>query len=131
MRKNAHTGTVTIQTSGGDVRLRFDWEGIAALHGAYGKTWETEVSRIINDLDAKGLSVILAIASEHDEAWWMEQSPPFVPTAKAVQEALHLAFFGAGSLESNPPLARRLMTRFANLFAFGPNSAGVQQTSGA
>lgn len=130
MRKNAHTGTVTIQAGGGDVRLRFDWEAIAALHGLYGKAWETEVSRVITELDSGQLSKILAIGSDKDEAWWMENSPAFVPVAKAVHEALHLAFFGAGGLDENPPLARRLMTRLSRVFASGQNSAGGQLTSG-
>jgi len=130
MRKNAHTGTVTIQTDGGEVRLRFDWEAVSALHGLYGKEWETDVSRILSEFDVGEIAKILTICSEHDEAWWMEQSPPFIPVAKALQEALQLAFFGAGGLESNPPLARRLVTRLSKVFESGQNLAGVQQTSG-
>lgn len=130
MRKNPHTGAVTIQTSGGEVRLRFDWEAIAALHGLYGKEWETEISRILSEFDVGEITKILAVCSEHDEAWWMETSPPFIPVAKAVQEALHLAFFGAGGLDENPHLARRLMTRLSKVFESGQSLAGDQQTSG-
>ena len=130
MRKNAHTGTVTIEAGGGAVRLRFDWEAVADLHGLYGKEWEAEVSRILSEFDGVEISKILAIASEHDEKWWMEASPPFIPVAQAIQEALRVAFFGAGEIDQNPHLALRLMTQFSKVLGFGSNSAGVQQTSG-
>jgi hypothetical protein len=130
MRKNAHTGAVTIQTSGGEIRLRFDWEAIAALHGLYGKEWETEVSRVLSEFDAPEIAKILTIASDKDAEWWMEQSPAFIPVAQAIQEALRLAFFGAGGLDENPHLARRLMTRLSKAFESSSNSAGDPMTSG-
>lgn len=131
MRKNDHTGTVYLAVDGGEVALRYDWEAISDLHGAYGKEWEGEVQRIITELDSQGLANILAMGTEHSPEWWMEKSPPFVPAAKAVQEALHLAFFGAGGLEDRPMLARRLMTLFSKAGESGFNSAGAQRTSGA
>ena len=131
MRKAPHTGTVTIDVPGaGETRLRFDWESIAELHGTYGKEWEKKVEAIMSDLDARGLAEILAIGSEHDAGWWMEQSPPFIPTARAVQDAIQLAFFGAGELDKNPTLARRLMTQLERLGRSGSNSAGAPVSSG-
>ena len=130
MRKNNHTGAVYLSVDGGEVTLRYNWEAIADLHGAYGKAWEGEVQRIITELDSQGLAKILAIGTEHPAEWWMEQSPAFVPMAKAVQEALHLAFFGAGGLDDRPTMARRLMTLFSKAGESGFNSAGVQQNSG-
>jgi len=131
MRKNAHTGTVTIQTSGGEVRLRFDWEAIGDLAGQFGKEWESEVSRIISETDTAGIAKILAIASDKDAEFWLKESPPVIPTSQAIHEALQVAFVGAGGLGENPHLARQLVIRLANLFKSGSNSAGVQQTSGA
>lgn len=132
MRLNKHTGTVTLTVPGGaDVDLRFDWNAIAALHGAYGKEWEGEIQRILTELDAHGLANILAIGSAQDAEWWMENSPPFVATAHAVQKALHLAFFGAGALDDHPHLARRLLTLLSRAGKSGSNSAGEPETSGA
>jgi hypothetical protein len=130
MRTNPHTGTVTIETGGGAVRLRYDWEAISELHGLYGKEWEVEVSRILSEFDSNEIAKILALGSDQDAEWWMTQSPPFLPVAGAIQEALRLAFFGAEEPEKNPHLARRLMTRFAKVLGSGQNSAGVQQISG-
>ena len=127
---NKYTGAVTLAMKCGDVTLRFDWEAIAALHSIYGKAWETEVQRIITELDAGGLAKILTIASEHDAAWWMEASPPFVPAAEAVQEALQLAFFGAGGLDERPTMARQLQTLLSRVVRSGSNSAGDPSTSG-
>lgn len=127
---NKYTGAVLLSVNGGDVVLRFDWEAIAALHSAYGKEWEAEVQRIATELDAHGLADILAIASDHDAQWWMSKSPPFVPAAQAVQEALQLAFFGAGGLDDRPTAARRLMTLVSRLTRSGSNSAGDPVTSG-
>jgi len=128
---NKYTGTVLLSVDGGDVPLRFDWEAIAALHSTYGKEWEAEVQRIVTELDSKGLANILAIGSEHDAQWWMEHSPPFVLAAKAAQEALHLAFFGAGGLDDRPTLAHQLKTLLSHLSRSGSNSAGDQITSGS
>ncbi len=132
MRQNKHTGTISLPVEGeGEVQLRFDWNAIAALHGAYGKEWEGEVQRILTELDARGLAKILAIGSAHGEEWWIEKSPPFVPTATAVQAALRLAFFGAGGADDRPHLARRLMTLLSQVGKSGSNSAGEHTTSGA
>jgi hypothetical protein len=130
MRKNAHTGTVTIETSGGEIRLCFTWEAIGTLAGEYGKDWESEVSRILGDTDTAGIANILSIASDREAAFWLEESPAIIPTAEAIQEALRLAFFGAGALDENPRLARQLVTQLRNLFKSGSNSAGAHQTSG-
>ena len=128
---NKHTGTITVPVAGEVVSLRFDWEAIAALHGEYGKEWEVEVQRILAELDAEGLAKILAIGSGQTAEWWMEQSPPFVPTATAVQAALRLAFFGAGGADDRPHLARQLMTLLSRVGKSGSNSAGEPETSGA
>ncbi len=131
MRQNKHTGAVHIPVGSlKDVTLRYDWEAIAALHGEYGKEWEGEVQRILAELDARGLAKILAIGSEHSEEWWIEQSPPFVPTATAVNAALHLAFFGAGGADDRPHIARRLMTLLSRRGKSGSSSAGEAATSG-
>ncbi len=132
MRQNKHTGTLLVPVEGeGEVQLRFDWNAIAALHGVYGKEWEGEVQRIVTELDAHGLAQILAIGSAHGAEWWIEKSPPFIPAARAVQDALHLAFFGAGALDDHPHLARRLMILLSQVGKFGSNSAGEHTTSGA
>lgn len=132
MRLNKHTGTVGFAVPGeGNVDLRFDWNGIASLHGEYGKDWEGEVQRILGELDAQGLAKILAIGSGHEAEWWVDKSPPFIPAAQAVQAALRLAFFGAGALDDRPHLARRLMTLLSQAGRSGSNSAGAPATSGA
>lgn len=130
MRKNDHTGTVYLAVDGGEVALRYDWEAIADLHGTYGTEWEGEVQRIITELDSRGLALILTMGTDKPVEWWMKQSPAFVPAAKAVQKALHLAFFGAGGLEPRPSLARQLKTLFSKAGESGFNSAGEPQSSG-
>lgn len=132
MRRNRHTGEVYLPVDGmGEVRLCFDWAAIAELHATFGKEWEGEIRRIVAELETRGMARILAIASEHSEDWWMEKSPPFMPAANAVQDALHSAFFGAGGLDDRPPLARRLTTLFSRLSRSGSNSAGGPASSGA
>lgn len=130
MQINKYTGTITVPVDGEPVSLRFNWEGIAALHSEYGKEWEGEVQRILGELDANGLAKILAIGSDQTAEWWMEHSPPFMPTASAVQGALRLAFFGAGGADDRPHLARQLMTLLSRLGKSGSNSAGEPASSG-
>jgi hypothetical protein len=114
----------------GEIQIRYDWNAIAALHGLYGKAWEGEVGRIMSELDAGGLARILALGSSRPAEWWSEKSPPFMPAARAVQDALHLSFFGAGGLDGPPPLARRLMTLLRKAGGSGSPSAGMPATSG-
>lgn len=132
MRKIPHTGEVFVDVQEvGSVRLRFDWRAIAALRGEYGEEWEPTVSEHLSAPNTTEIAKILAICSNRGEDWWLERSPPLIPTAHAVQRALHLAFFGPGGAAENPHLARRLMTLLQRAGGYGSSSAGGPRTSGA
>lgn len=133
MRKAPHLGLVTIDVPGvGSVDLRYDWAAIAKLHGAYGKEWEGELVRIAKEADARGLAELLAIGSEYDADWWVDQSPPFVFAARAVQTALNLAFFGVEEPgQKHPQTARRSTIQSSKAGKSGSSSAGQYANSGA
>jgi len=132
MRKAAHTGEVRLDVDGaGEIPLRFKWSAISELQTAYGTEWEKEVNRICVGLDAAGMANLLAIGSDKPADWWTEKSPPFVLAAKAIQEALHLAFFGAGGMdEADPPKADVSMIQSARHGKSGSSSGRRRANSG-
>jgi len=104
MRHNAHKGSVFLPVNGEEVEVRFDWDALSAMYGLLGEDWEEEFARVCKELDTRGLAEVLGISTRHSAGWWLEQSPPFIPTAQAVRQALTLSFFGAGGLEPRNPM---------------------------
>lgn len=131
MKGNAYTGEVMVETAGGPVPLRFDWRAIGALRSHLGDEWETRMQEALINLDAERLAMILEIGSGKPADWWLQMSPPFMPTADAVQRAIGVAFFGPGAPERNPMKARALLTRLQRALKLGAGSAGNPANSGA
>lgn len=132
MRKSKHTGSVYLPVEGEEIALRYTWGAISELQDAHGQEWEKEVNRICTAFDAPGLAGLLAIGSDKPAEWWLGKSPPFIPAAQAVQQALTVAFFGAGGAtdEKNPPTARESTTPASPASRRGASSAGSRASSG-
>ena len=125
MRVDKHTGTVWVPVGGEDVPISFKWGEISQLRGTYGSDWESEINKIIGDIDAVRFAEVLAVCSGKSAAWWVEKSPPFVPLAYAVKEALSLAFFGPEGPKDNPTtgLLSMILSRL-------PGASGSSQGAG-
>ena len=132
MRHNPHKGSVFVVIDGDEIEIRFSWESLSALHGLLGKEWEDEFARICTEMDTRGLSQVLGISTDHTAEWWLDKSPPLIPIAQATRQALTLAFFGAGGLESKNPLM--VLHRMISSLRLGRRGSALEDqgtTSGA
>lgn len=130
--KAPHTGAVRIEAGGEEVELRYTWAAMSALHGEFGERWDAAVEEAFGTLDLPKIAKVLEAGSDRSAAWWIESSPPLVPTANAAREALHLAFFGNGEVghDQADPLMRRAAISLGRLFGRGARSAEPRRSSG-
>lgn len=99
---NNYTGEAKINLGGKEYTLCYDWAALTAIHSSCG------VEAIADMLRAspKDLSLVLlaGLKKHHPELTGealFSLSPPIVPTAKAINEAIHLAYFGVDAPEQD------------------------------
>lgn len=88
---NALTGEVDIELSGKVYSLRFDWESLAAIEAAHGDN--------PNLFDCDTVASVAAIGfrrsyPELTAEKIKELSPPLIPFAQKIQQALRWSYFG-------------------------------------
>lgn len=101
---NAITGEVEVQLAGATYTLRFDWNCLAAIEAAHGDG--------PNFLSQDTVASIAAIGFHrcHPELTverLKEISPPFMPFAQTIQQALQYAYFGDAELPDDPEDAKK------------------------
>lgn len=124
---NPHRGETALEIGGKRHLLVYDWHAIAALRSELGSGFDQRIGEAAAELDLDTLAVALeaGLAKHHPGQWTreaiMDASPPIVPVARAIQQALVRAFHGnepppEGQPE-NPPNARRttLWSRLSGL----------------
>jgi len=131
MTENPYTGEVTIETAEGAISLRFSWRALGGLRHLLGKEWEVRLFEAISETDTETLAQVLALGSSKPEGWWLEQSPAFNPTMKALQAAIRLAYLGPEEPQENPQAARLLPTLLQRVMRHGRRPAGEPASSGA
>lgn len=118
---NRITGEKIIQIQGKPHVLRFTWRAVAEVTKKYGDNPNLFDPEVIASVAAAGLR------DRHPDMTAeriMEISPPLVPFAKDVQEALTWAYFGAeeaaasGDVKKKSP-ATGFWKRFKSLFSRG------------
>lgn len=119
---NKITGEKTIEIDGNKYVLRYTWRALAEVESQHGES--------PNLFNAETLAAVAAAGfREHHPELTAERimglSPPLVPLATAVQEAIQWAYFGGGALpeagqdvKKNRPTAG-LWKRFVSLFGGG------------
>ena len=115
---NPITGEKVITINGERLTLRYTWKAIAEIEAKYGDNPNLFAPETVADVAAAGLR---DRHPDYTPDRIMELSPPLVPLAKDVQEALRWAYFGteeipqeAGEVKKNQPrdgLWRRLWRR--------------------
>lgn len=110
--------------AGERVALRFTWGHLAGLRDLLGQEFDLEIQRAIETNDFPRMAEILAVLSGHTPGAWMEESPPIVPTARAITDGLIEAFHGptrkpakSEAAEGVAPFVIRARTYLAGLFA--------------
>lgn len=116
---NKITGEKTIEIDGKECVLRYTWRALAEIESQHGES--------PNLFNAETLAAVAAAGfrERHPELTadrLMELSPPLVPLATAVQEAIQWAYFGPGKLPAAAPDIKKnrptagLWKRFVSLF---------------
>lgn len=93
---NRYKGEYPIEIGGETYVMVFDWNAIAAAHGAYGNTAVAEIFQKFEPDTLAGLMQI-ALAKHHPEMTADKIkaiSPPYIPSATAVDKAMAYAYFG-------------------------------------
>jgi len=96
---NPTTGEKVIAINGERLTLKFTWKAIAEVEAKHGDTPNLFEPETVADVAAAGLR------DRHPEMTAeriMELSPPLVPLARDVQEALQYAYFGPEELPAVP-----------------------------
>lgn len=91
---NPIRGAVDVELAGEMYTLRFDWNALAAIEAAQGDSPNLFDPHVVASVAAIGF------AARHPELTAeriMELSPPLMPFAGIVQQALQLAYFGPES----------------------------------
>jgi hypothetical protein len=86
------TGKMVVDIDGKPYTLRFDWEALAEVEKNHGDQPNLFSSEVVASVAASGLK---RYHPEMTAEKIRELSPPLVPFAKKVQEALQYAYFGA------------------------------------
>ena len=129
---NPVTGEKQVDINGSKYVLRFDWKAIAEMEHKYG-----EAPNMLDTDVVAGIAEI-GFRRAHPDMTAdkiIDQSPPLVPFAKAVQEAVQWAYFGPESVpefkddaakKKAPREAGGLWTRLKALFRreSAPSSSG-------
>ena len=92
---NLITGEKKITINGSEYILRFTWKALAEMEKAHGDNPNLFNPEIIASVASSGMR------SKHPDMTpekIMELSPPLMPFAKAVQEAIQWAYFGAEAI---------------------------------
>jgi hypothetical protein len=92
MSQNPITGEAVIDICGKSYTIRFDWEAIAAVNAVHG-----DGPNLFNPVIVASIAAI-GMKKYHPEMTAeriRELSPPLIPFAAAVQQALQWAYFGA------------------------------------
>jgi hypothetical protein len=119
---NPITGEKEIDIAGEKYILRFDWKALAEIEQRYGDSPNLFNAEVVSEVAAAGLRM------RHPEMTAqkvMELSPPLVPLAHAVQQALQWAYFGPeavpkeGVKKKHAPGTGGLWNRIARLFRRG------------
>lgn len=100
--QNKFTGEVPITIGGKKCSLVYDWKAIAAVQTNYGNS---PISELLSVANTRALAVLLSIGLEkhHPEITAeqiLNESPPYIPAVKAVDQALAYAYFGADDVSS-------------------------------
>lgn len=101
---NAITGAVEVSISGQLYTLRFDWDGLAAMEAAHGENPN------LFDVDVVASIAAIGFHQHHPEltaARIKELSPPLLPFALLVQQALQWAYFGPEGIPEEPEDAKK------------------------
>ena len=129
---NPVTGEKQVDINGSKYVLRFDWKAIAEMEHKYG-----EAPNMLDTDVVAGIAEI-GFRRAHPDMTAdkiIDQSPPLVPFAKAVQDALQWAYFGPEAVPDTPKdegkkkaprAAAGLWMRLKGLFRRGsaPSSSG-------
>jgi len=88
---NPVTGTKRVDINGKGYTMRFTWAALAEVEAMYGDNPNLFNAEILSRVAAAGLR---AFHPEMTPEAIMELSPPLIPFAKEVQQAMQWAYFG-------------------------------------
>ena len=88
---NPVTGTKRVDINGKGYLMRFTWAALAEVEAMYGDNPNLFNAEILSRVAAAGLR---AFHPEMTPEAIMELSPPLIPFAKEVQQAMQWAYFG-------------------------------------
>ena len=88
---NPVTGHKQVDIGGRTYTLRYPWKVLSAVSAAHGDNPDLFDIETVASVGAMGID-----DPEMTPERIMEISPPLIPFAKAIQEALHWAYFGGG-----------------------------------
>lgn len=94
---NPVTGEQEIEIEGKRYALRFDWAALSEIEQKYGEKPNMFDASVVSGVAEAGFR---ARHPELTSARIMELSPPLVPFAHAVQQALQWAYFGPEAVPS-------------------------------
>jgi len=97
---NPITGTALVEIQGKQYTLRFDWEAIAQVNAVHGDGPNMFDPIVVASVAAIGMQ---KYHPEMTAERIRELSPPLIPFAAAVQQALQWAYFGA----EKPPASEK------------------------
>lgn len=94
--KNKYLGEYPVKIGSSDYTLVYDWKAIAELQSVHGNEILQKIGTIQGpDIMSKLLTCGLKKHHPHiTEEFIFSQSPPIVPTMKAINAALTYAYFG-------------------------------------
>ncbi len=104
---NSVTGEAVVEIQGKPYTLRFDWEAIAAVNAVHGDNPSMFDPVIVASVAAIGMK---KYHPEMTAEKIRELSPPLIPFAGAVQQALQWAYFGAEKPPAETAEKKRLKT---------------------
>ena len=104
MSQNPITGTAQVEIGGKQYTIRFDWEAIAQVNAVHGDGPNMFDPIVVASVAAIGMK---KYHPEMTAERIRELSPPLIPFAAAVQQALQWAYFGAEA----PPQAEKKSRR--------------------
>jgi hypothetical protein len=101
------TGHLEIDVFGNRLTMRYTWKAIAEIEAKYGDAPNLFDPDTIAHVAAAGLK---DSHPEYTAERILELSPPLVPFARAVQDALHMAYFGTESIPEAGPVKKNRFT---------------------
>jgi hypothetical protein len=115
------TGTKRVLIDGQTYQMRFDWEALAEIEGRHGENPNLFQVEVLASVASSGL---IKRHPEMTPERIKELSPPLIPFAQEVQEAMRFAYFGDEPLpedtgEKKSRLTDGLWSRIKRRFAPG------------